>query len=209
MTLLELMSAIAITGVLLALAMPNLMGAIQNQRMSGAQRSIHLETLEARQQARRTRQPVRLSIINAPNENGVLGPALRWEQLDCVPGNTWGTQCPIPACRNTACSTPASPTGCTCSKTGTPVPLPPNLDVNSLAGLCWLGGETGGVVAPLGTTTCDPANPVAGNTAFRVRRGDGQGNYKVDQVFILNALTGSLQPVDCTKVPRPTECPAS
>ncbi|WP_164008154.1 pilus assembly FimT family protein [Pyxidicoccus trucidator] len=203
MTLLELMATVAVIGILMALAIPSLQGTINKRRMSGAQRAIFQQTLEARQQARRSRQPVRLAIIDSVGENGRTSPALRWEQLDCVAGDTWGSQCPIPACRAQACGTG----GCTCSVTGTPVPLPPNLDVSSLDGLCWLDGEAGTVVARAGATTCAPANPPPAAGTLLLRQGDGAGNYQVDQVFTMNALTGAFKSVDCTYTPRPAECP--
>ena len=205
LTLLELMAAVAVLGVLMALAVPSLQGGINSRRMSGAQRAIFLEAQEARMQARSSRQPVRLSIIQSADGSGRVGPALRWERLDCANAaeDKWGSQCPIPACLTQACGTG----GCTCTEMGTPVPIPPNLDASSLEGLCWLGG-TSRVVAKSGTTTCGTGNPTPAAGTLRLRQGDGEGNYTVDQVFSLNALTGTLKAVDCTSTPRPSECPA-
>ncbi|MFP2928032.1 Tfp pilus assembly protein FimT/FimU [Pyxidicoccus sp. 3LG] len=206
MTLLEVMVVVAIIGVLMALSVPNLKGVITDRRVSATQRAIYLETLEARQQARRSRQPVRLAIINSGNENGELVPALRWEQLDCANADTdqWGTECPMTECLDQACGTG----GCTCSVTGTPVPLPPELEVESLEGLCWLGGETTRVVERVGDTSCAPANPAPAAGSLRLRKKDAQGLFQVDQVMNLNGLTGALKAVDCTEDPRPGECPA-
>ncbi len=204
LTLLELMAAVAILGVLMALAVPSLQGALNSRRMSGAQRAIFMEAQSARMQARTSRQPVRLAIVQYPNENGVIGPALRWEKLDCANAATdaWGAQCPLPACLTQACGAG----GCTCTDVGTPVPIPANLDASSLDGVCFLGSNSS-VVAKAGTTTCSPANaaPVAGS--LRLRQGDGAGNYTVDQVFSVNALTGAMKALDCTATPRPSECP--
>lgn len=202
MTLLELMVAVAILGLLAALAVPSLQGVINARRISGAQRAIYQQTLEARQQARRSRQPVRLSIVTSSDENGRRGPALRWEQLDCAAGDTWGAQCPIPACLTSACGTG----GCTCTVTGPPVLVPANMDATSLAGLCFLGGESGAVVAKAGTTTCSAANaaPAAGSLKLRSNNG---GGYKVDQVFVVNALTRSLKMVECYNHAGQDGCP--
>jgi prepilin-type N-terminal cleavage/methylation domain-containing protein len=207
MTLLEVMAACAILGVLMALSVPSLLGVIQNRRISGAQRAIQLEILEARQQARVSRQPVRLAIVNHPDENGYIVSSLRWEQLDCANAATdpWGTQCPMTECQTRACGEG----GCTCTVTGTPVPLPPGLEASSLNGLCWLGGASSRVVAASGTTTCSTANPAPAAGALRLRKADPQGVYQLDQVFTVNALTGTLKMVDCTAVPRPTECPSA
>lgn len=202
MTLLELMAAVTILGILMALAIPSLQGVVNTRRISGAQRAIHLQTLEARQQARRTRQPVRLSLVTASDENGRQGPALRWEQLDCAAGDTWGAQCPINACLTNACGTG----GCTCTVTGPPVPVPANMDASSLAGLCFLGGESGTVVAASGTTTCSATNPAPATGALKLRSNTGSG-YKVDQVFVVNALTRSLKVVECYNHAGQDGCP--
>ncbi|MCP3144152.1 pilus assembly FimT family protein [Pyxidicoccus xibeiensis] len=205
MTLLELMAAVAILGILMALSMPGLQGVINDRRISAAQRAIYLETLEARQQARSSRQPVRLAIISSADENGRLVSAVRWEQLDCANAATdpWGSQCPMPACQTAACGTG----GCTCTVTGTPVPLPPGLEASSLDGLCWLGGESTRVVARTGTTTCSATNAVPAAGTLRLRKSDPTGTYLVDQVLSVNALTGALRMVDCTSSPGQYGCP--
>ncbi len=201
LTILELMTALAVVGILTTLAVGGLTGTLRGQRISAAQRSIYLEAQEARQQARRSGQPVRLSLVTTVADGREVS-ALRWEQLDCVSTSTWGEGCPIPACHTQACGSG----GCTCAKTGTPVPLPPELDVNSLVGVCWLSGEVSRVVAPQGTTTCDPANPAPAAGALRLRKGDGNGNYRVERVLSINALTGTLQMVDCDVTPGEPGC---
>lgn len=202
LTILELMTAIAVLGILTTLAVAGLQGTLRNQRISGAQRSIYLEAQEARQQARRSGQPVRLAITTTIADGRTV-PALRWEQLDCASTSSWGSDCPMAACLTSACGSG----GCTCTRTGLPVPLPPELDATSLEGVCWLTDrDSFRVVARSGGTTCDPANaaPVAG--ALRLRKGDGNGNYRVERVLSVNALTGALRMVDCDAEPTAAGC---
>lgn len=201
LTILELMTALAVLGILTTLAVGGLQGTLRTQRISSAQRAIYLEAQEARQQARRSGQPVRLAIVDTIADGQTVS-GLRWEQLDCVSTSTWGEGCPIPACHTSACGSG----GCTCAKTGVPVPVPPELDVSSLAGVCWLSGEVSRVVARAGTTTCDPANPAPAAGTLRLRKGDGNGNYRVERVLNVNSLTGTLQMVDCDLTPAEPGC---
>jgi prepilin-type N-terminal cleavage/methylation domain-containing protein len=202
LSLLELMAAVAILGIMTTLAVTGLQGMQRNQRVSNAQRSILLEVQEARQQARRSGQPVRLTFTTTV-QDGQTVPALRWEQLDCTSATDWGQVCPIAACKTSACGSG----GCTCSLRGTPVPIPAQLDASSLAGLCWLPGrDMIQVVAPAGTTTCDAANPTPTPGSLKLRKGDGTGTYQPDRVLSLNALTGALRMVDCDAQPTEPGC---
>ncbi len=198
------MAAVAILGILMGLAVTGFQAVLRNQRASAAERSILLAAQEARQQARLTRQPVRLAQLTLPNENGVLEPVLRWEKLDCANAATdnWGTQCPIPACLNAPCGTG----GCRCTDVGDPVPLSPELDVSRLVGTCWLG-ENAKPVAAVGTSTCDPAGtaPAAGALSI-LRKREGDAAYTPTRVLVVNPLTGAASMVDCEKEPTASGC---
>lgn len=201
LTLLELMTAVAVVGVLTTLAVAGLQDVIRNGRISGAQRAIYLEAQQARQQARRSGQPVRLALTTTL-QDGETVPALRWEQLDCTGASAWGAGCPMPACLTQACGSG----GCTCTRTGLPVPLPPGLDASSLAGVCWLSGEGSRVVARAGATTCDPANAAPAAGALKLRRVEEDAPPRVERVLSLNPLTGALQLVDCDAHPSEPGC---
>lgn len=203
MTLVELMVTVAILGLLMALGVTGFQATIRNQRASAAERSILLAAQEARQQARLTRQPVRLGQVTT-NVGGVEGSVLRWEKLDCANTATdqWGSQCPNPACRTAACGT----NGCTCTLVGEAVPLTPEMDVTSLVGTCWLG-ETGRPVAAVSGTSCDPAGTAPAGGSLKIRRmRKGEAAYKPIRVLNVDPLTGSVSMVDCEKSPAATGC---
>ncbi|WP_223746108.1 prepilin-type N-terminal cleavage/methylation domain-containing protein [Myxococcus sp. XM-1-1-1] len=201
MTLIELMVALGILGLLTALATTGYQALTRNQRAGAASRSILLAAQEARQQARSTRQAVRL-MRTTTVENGVSQPALRWEKPDCAPGDTWGSQCPRTECLTAACGT----SGCTCAQVGDAFAVSPELDVSSLHGLCWLG-ETARPVAPRGSTMCDPEGtaPVTGSLRILRKRGP-QDPAVPDRVLQVDALTGNPTLMDCELQPTAAGC---
>ncbi|MBZ4415269.1 prepilin-type N-terminal cleavage/methylation domain-containing protein [Myxococcus sp. RHSTA-1-4] len=205
MTLLELMTTVAIAGILLGLGVTGFQAVIRNQRASAAERSILIAAQEARRNARLTRQPVRLGQVTT-TENGVEVPGLRWEKLDCANAATdnWGSQCPLTACLNAPCNNDGGP--CTCTDVGEAVPLSPEMDVSSLVGTCWLG-ESGRPVAAAGATSCNPTGdaPAAGTLRIRRKR-EGEAAYTPTRVLVVDPLTGAASMVDCEKEPAAAGC---
>lgn len=204
MTLLELMATVAIVGILMGLGITGFQAVTRNQRASAAERSILLAAQEARQQARLTRQPVRLGRVTTMIDGVEVTTGLRWEKLDCANAatDTWGSQCPIPACLNAPCGTG----GCTCTTVGDVVPLMPELDVSALVGTCWLG-ESGRPVAAVGGATCNPAGIAPAAGALRIlRKRQGETAFTPSRVLVMDALTGTARMVDCEKEPTASGC---
>lgn len=202
MTLLELMVALAILGLLTSLATTGFQALTRNQRAGAATRTILIAAQEARQHARTSRQAVRLARTTT-FENGVSVPALRWEKPDCAPGDTWGTQCPRTECISAACGT----SGCTCAQVGDAIPLPPELDVTSLHGVCWLG-ESGRPVSGTPTAMCDASRtaPAAGTLRIMRKRLGPQEVALPDRVLNVDALTGNVTMTDCELAPAAIGC---
>ncbi|MBU8896351.1 type II secretion system protein GspH [Corallococcus sp. H22C18031201] len=194
MSLLELMVTLAILTVFVSLSVAGFQGMTERQRVGGAQREILLMMQEARQQARASLQPVRLTQWTA-DEDGRPVTRIRWERLPC--DNSWGTTCPRVECATNACGVGA----CDCGPgVGQPVLLPRGLEASSLDRLCWLG-DSARPVAPQGTTVCVEAStpPVLGSL---VLRRDGVP----DQVMDVDGLTGTVRVVDCTQLPNSPGC---
>jgi prepilin-type N-terminal cleavage/methylation domain-containing protein len=143
MTLLEVLTAVAVLGILVTLAVTGMRGNISNQRENTATRELWSSALRARQLAISTNQPVRVVV-----ENNVLQPdgrrytVARWERLQCgdnpsVP-DEWGlSKCPSPSCLDKTCRT----TPACCSETGPDIPLPTTMSAVNMHGLCFLPGS--------------------------------------------------------------------
>jgi len=185
MTLLELMATVAILGVLTSIAVTGYQQMLDNQKRSGAMRSIFTEAQDAQRQARSLRQPVRLAVRNEVR-SGRTVTLLRWERLPCE--DAWGATCPTPACVTNACGV----NGCACSETGLDVELPANLNVTMIDGLCWTGTSAAPVLKD-GSKTClaAAASPTAGQLAIRY-------DTALQQVMVVEPLTGVPRMVDCT-----------
>lgn len=208
MTLLEIMVALAIVGIFAALSVAGVQGMMDRQRVSSAQRELLMVAQEARQKARSSLQPVRLSVVTVTPASGPPVTRLRWEALAC--SDAWGTTCPMTACESNACGT----NGCTCTEQGVAVEIPRGMDVTALEGLCWLGTqEPGGATPPAVVSaagrSCVPTNPrpTAGQLVLKRNRGtDLAPVWKSDMVMVVDGLTGAVSSVDCGKTPTAPGC---
>ncbi|MCY1016837.1 pilus assembly FimT family protein [Pyxidicoccus sp. MSG2] len=207
MTLIEIMVVVAILGLFATLAVAGIQGMMDRQRVSSAQRELLMVAQEARQKARSTLQPVRLSVTTTVEPGGSVT-RLRWEALAC--SNAWGSVCPMTNCESNACGA----SGCTCTETGTPVVVPRGLDVTPLDGLCWLGTqEPGGATPPAvvrtGGRACLPGSPrpTDGQLVLKRNRGSLQSpQWHNDTVMVVDGLTGAVRSVDCGKTPLAPGC---
>lgn len=188
-TLLELMVAVGIFGVLAALAADSFGKLAARNKQVGAVRDIYVYLLEARGQARVGNQPVRLDVQSAVR-NGIIATTVRWGRLPC--DDTWGRNCPSPSCGLGSRCGP----GCECSRQGEELVVPNQLSFENLDGLCFLGatGQTR-------NSGCD-----AGDTDVRFVKLT-LTNQPRPYVIVFDPLTGLGRLVDCTK-PK-TERPES
>ncbi|NVJ05879.1 prepilin-type N-terminal cleavage/methylation domain-containing protein [Myxococcus sp. AM001] len=199
MTLLEVMVVVALVGLFTSLAVSSFQGMTERQRLGAAQRELVLMMQEARQKARATHQPVRLG-MRVTEEQGVQVTRMRWEALAC--SDAWGTVCPMPACQDNACGVG----GCECPEMGPDLVVPPKLDVDLLAGLCWRGSPGVGapVVAPPapGGRVCEQDAPLPTTERLVLLRNGGTleaPDWRPELVFQADGLTAAVRPVDCDK----------
>ncbi|NOK16066.1 pilus assembly FimT family protein [Corallococcus carmarthensis] len=143
MTLLEVLTAVAVLGVLVTLAVTGMRGNISTQRENTATRELWSSALRARQLAISTNQPVRFVVdSNVTLPDGLQHTVARWERLKCgtdlnTPDEWTVDNCPNPACLATTCrSTPAC-----CSETGPDIAIPATMNATNMHGLCFLPGS--------------------------------------------------------------------
>lgn len=143
MTLLEMMTALAVVSVFIGLAVVAMQGRIGGQRENTATRELWSSALRARQLAISTSQPVRFVVENNITlQDGKPHTVARWERLKCgvdlnAPDD-WGMdQCPSPACLNRTCRT----TPACCSETGPDIVIPPTMNASNINNLCFLPGS--------------------------------------------------------------------
>ncbi|WP_375743209.1 prepilin-type N-terminal cleavage/methylation domain-containing protein [Corallococcus interemptor] len=141
MTLLEMMTALAVMAVCITLAVAGMQGSIGGQKESAATRELWSGALRARQLAISTNQPVRIVVENdVVQANGQQFTVARWERLRCGDAATddWSTaQCPSNACLNRTCRT----TPACCTETGPDIIIPPTMDASNINNLCFLPGS--------------------------------------------------------------------
>ncbi|WP_375756530.1 Tfp pilus assembly protein FimT/FimU [Corallococcus exercitus] len=142
MTLLEMLTALAVVSVFLTLAVVGMQTRLGGQRESTATRELWSSALRARQLAISAGQPVRIVVkSNVAQPDGRLYTVARWEQMKCGDDvstpDPWGVdKCPITACVTTTCrDTPAC-----CSETGPDIVIPPTMDASKINNLCFLPG---------------------------------------------------------------------
>ena len=184
MTLLELMTAVAILGILTGLSTYSFQELINNRRVIEAERAIAESGMHARQIARTTNQPVRL-VVGQDTVGGVLVQRARWEQLPCT--NLWATQCPTDPCKTSPCGAG----GCVCARVGDPVVLPNGFDASSIDGACWLPGS-GRPVFSAGKIDCDPTYGSPAPNAFKL-----QNKGQLAVAIFVEPLTGATRLEDC------------
>ncbi|NRD43443.1 pilus assembly FimT family protein [Corallococcus exiguus] len=143
MTLLEIMTAVAVVGVVMALAVAGMQGRISGQRENTATRELWSSALRARQLAISTNQPVRFVVENDIDQpDGKKHTVARWEQLKC--GNDLANpdqwtldQCPSAACVASTCRTAPN----CCSSTGQDIIIPDTMNAANMNNLCFLPGS--------------------------------------------------------------------
>ncbi|HZI16822.1 MAG TPA: type II secretion system protein [Myxococcus sp.] len=178
-TLLEIMVALSILGILATLSVVGYQELIVKRRESNAIREIYAVALEARQRARVSQQPVRV-VARQVTEDGRPRTRVRWERPQCS-GTGFEPTCPMSACQTNVCGQG----GCVCDAVGLDVQVPPTLDVSNLAGLCFLGGSA----KPRGLA-CQSGGPVVSQVLLRVPHRHEQ------QALLVEPLTGMVRMAD-------------
>jgi len=181
-TMIEMLTAIAVLSVMTAMSMVSFGNAISRSREQAAINAMSNAASEARQLARKYRQPVRLMITTVGSKR-----TMQWERLDC--SDSWGTVCPTVACSTNACGMG----GCVCPQKGEVIEIPAALTLaTSLQGLCFGAGSGAPHVVAAGKY-CDEtaAAPPAPSLTFKAANG------AVSQVLELEPLTGNPRLVDC------------
>lgn len=186
-TLLELMTVVALVGLMASMSLYGLQQLTLNTRRTSAIRDVYMLVQQARSEARARNQPVRLQVT--PGANGL--DEVRWGRMPCA--DPWGRTCPTSACVNAAaCGTG----GCTCEATSLPVSLPQGVTMSNVTGLCFVGSTS----VPRGPA-CDAATPA--RTALRF---DLEGQT-APFLIVLEPLAGTPRLIDCGRAPKDPTCP--
>lgn len=186
-TLVELMTVVAIIGVMASMSLYGLNQLTLRSRQVGAVREVLTLVLEARTEARARNQPVRFEVV----ETTGAAPAheVRWTRLPCT--DAWGRNCPDAACASATCSS-----GCPCERRSEPALVPGVVTITGLDGLCFIGGSA----APRGAR-CDPSTTAV--TSVRFDLPDVTAPY----LLVLEPLTGMARLIDCGRLPKDVACP--
>lgn len=194
MTLVELLVAVAVVGILITAALVGMQGPINRQRESAAVRELGSSAMLARQRAVATNQPVRIVVeVLGTYSDGAPRAVARWERLACE--NAWSNDsCPLPACVNTTCrATPAC-----CDELGADIPIPPTMNAGALNGLCYLPGS-GRPVRP-GNLGCMQGQ--RDDTAALVAAAPGNlrltfTSQRARSLLVVEPVTGLSRVLDC------------
>ncbi|RKH50785.1 type II secretion system protein [Corallococcus sp. AB050B] len=208
MTLLEMMTALAVVSVLIGLSVVAMQGRIGGQKENTATRELWSSALRARQLAISTTQPVRFVVENNVTLlDGKPHTVARWERLKC--GNDlntpddWGmAQCPSPTCLNRTCRT----TPACCSETGPDIVIPPTMNATNINNLCFLPGSGRPVFnrmdcmqGQLGNpATLAAAAPTDSSIQFRFT------SNRAKSVLMVEPLTGLSSVMDCDSLAATT-----
>ncbi|NOK07605.1 pilus assembly FimT family protein [Corallococcus exercitus] len=207
MTLLEMMTALAVVAVCITLAVAGMQGRIGGQKESTATRELWSSALRARQLAISTNQPVRVVVENNITlPDGLQHTVARWERLRCGDAATpddWSTdKCPSTACVNKTCRTTPS----CCSETGPDVVIPPTMNASNINNLCFLPGSGRPALnrmdclqGQLGQPAIvAAAAPTDGAIQFRFTSG------RAKSVLMVEPLTGLSSVMDCDSLAATT-----
>lgn len=206
MTLIELMAAVAILGVMVALSVISYDAAIKKQQGANTARQLMSEMQRARKMSLTSGQPVRF-VVKDVTVAGVTHRIARWEKLPCA--DSWGRSCPSTACKSNTCSDNflgvVVNTGCDCDQMGDPVEIPNDPPSNLPMTVDWEPGATDGICFEPGTGTArvgwrcniDPAGTVdplwsANPTYLRILVRDQPRRY-----LMLDDVTGNVRLHDC------------
>ncbi len=200
-TLIEIMVAIAIVGILAAGALATLQPGIERRREVSAVREMWAESMRARQEAVSRNQATRLIVEQQPVD-GVLRWVMRWERPPCEDG--WSATCPSAACEDQTCRS-----GCECDAMGTEIVLPDTVDARPLHGVCFQAGtgrpfRGAGIDCQL-PAGAQPASIVEDVTIDKQRREDGT---LVPFRMVFDGITGVPSLVDCAQAEPPAVCGA-
>lgn len=205
MTLLELMIAIAIVGMMVSLAVVGISKPLDGQREATATRELWSSALRARQRAIATNQPVRIVVENNVDlPDGTRRTVARWERLKC--DNDWDNNtCPTDACTDTTCRENSD----CCSETGPDIVIPDSMTATTVHGLCFLPGSARAVMS------LDCMRGQLDNTAALTAAAPGniQFNFSVKSgrprsLLMVEPLTGLASLLDCDSV-RATQAPVA
>ncbi|RYZ32460.1 MAG: prepilin-type N-terminal cleavage/methylation domain-containing protein [Myxococcaceae bacterium] len=208
MTLLEILTALAVVSVFIALAVGGLQGRIGGQRESMATRELWSGALRARQLAISTNQPVRIVVENDVDlPDGTRRTVARWEQLKCgsdlANPDEWSMdECPSTACVDKTCRT----TPDCCSTTGPDIVIPDSMTATDINNLCFLPGSGRPVLnkmdcmqGQLGQAALvAAAAPKDHQIQFRFTSG------RPKSVLMVEPLTGLSSVMDCDSVAATT-----
>lgn len=205
LTLLELMTVVAIVGITVALAVANYDATAKRQRGINAAREIASEMQRARKLAFTSAQPIRF-VVKDVVVSGVTRRVARWEKLPC--NDAWARDCPSTACKSAVCSYNfmgvVNNTGCVCNQVGNDVEIPyPTANTNGQMTIDWeASSATDGICFEPGTglahlgwrcnLTAPGADPLVQPTNLRV---DIQNETK--RYLLLDDATGSVRLFDC------------
>ncbi|WP_338871868.1 prepilin-type N-terminal cleavage/methylation domain-containing protein [Myxococcus stipitatus] len=201
MTLLEMLTALAVLAVMLSLALVGIQRPIEGQREAAVTRDLWSSALQARQRAIATNQPVRFVVepdITLPD--GTQRTVARWERLQCA--NDWDNNtCPRPECVGTTCRADAT----CCDEVGPDIVLPPSVDAQSVHGLCFLPGMGRAVKpalpdAPLGCMQGQLGNVAALTNAAPGNRRITFTSGRPRTLLMVEPLTGMSSLLDCDSV---------
>lgn len=207
-SLLEMMTVVAVVGILTTVAGFSIQRAVANQRANTGIREIYGVVLQARNKARAANTPVRFNFVDAGS--GRVG--MRWERLAC--GDRWGNNCPAPTCTGTTGNCTDMGGTCPCAEAGPVIALPTEVDtsadagfINDLDGLCFTAGSGAPRRRPPlypEFLTCTAGTPLNGsNSVFNIK---GTTNPEATSLH-LEPATGFPRLIDCSKVPTDPLCP--
>lgn len=200
MTLVEVLVAVAVLGILASMTLVGMRGVLDNQRTTGAGRALWGELQQARQRAISRNEPVRL-VVQRETQGGQQRMRVQWQQLPCE--NGWdNTTCPTAACASElTCGG-----SCRCSAQGQPLELPPGMDASAVQGVCFLAGSGRAVHA---------ADCLRGRVGDQTQVRDAQpqalplrkeGLDRPMALLRIEPLTGLVQLLDCGAPDAPAEC---
>jgi prepilin-type N-terminal cleavage/methylation domain-containing protein len=187
MTLVELMTAVAVLAVLVALSVAGYQTLIDQRKSTSAVRELWASALRARQAAISHNEAVRF-VVEDVNRDGRTLKIARWERLPCE--DDWGSTCPSTSCQSDTCRS-----GCPCSETGPEIVLPEDLTVGTgLHGLCFLPGSG---------LDCQPPDPMP-DVKIQLTEHTAPEPW----ILELNSITGLAFLADCNAAhPRADLCP--
>jgi prepilin-type N-terminal cleavage/methylation domain-containing protein len=207
MTLLEIMTALAVVAVFITLAVAGMQTRIGGQRETTATRELWSSALRARQLAIGTNQPVRFVVENnVTRPDGQQRTVARWERLRCgddAAQDVWSTdKCPSTACLATTCR--ATPT--CCSDFGPDIEIPASMNATNMHGLCFLPGTGRPVFNRMNClqgqqdqpTAVANAAPADNSIIFRFT------SNRAKSVLMVEPLTGLSSVMDCDSLAATT-----